>query len=88
MQKLENFRIICQLVLELHNSINGTPKLTVIQFFLFLFFCRCVGDSGSGLMGQNQLGSPMVDYLMLIALTVDIPPLKILGCSDPNYSHG
>jgi hypothetical protein len=25
-------------------------------------------------MGQKQLVSPMVDYLMLIALTVDNPP--------------
>jgi hypothetical protein len=40
MQKLENFRIICQLVLDHHNSINGTPKFDVIPFFLFLF---CVG---------------------------------------------
>lgn len=37
---------------------------------------RCVGDSGSGLMGQKQLGSPMVDYLMLVALNVDTLPLK------------
>jgi hypothetical protein len=37
----------------------------------------CVGYSGSGLIGQKQLGSPMVDYLMLVALTVDTPPRNI-----------
>jgi hypothetical protein len=37
---------------------------------------RCVGDSGSGLMGKKQLSLPMVDYLMPVALTVDTPPSK------------
>jgi hypothetical protein len=43
---------------------------------LILVLCRCVGDSGIGMMWQNQLGSTIVDYLMLVALTVDYPPSK------------